>query len=63
MILTISNLSLPLPKSLATSTSKFIYCIEIANRLFDNTLNEMNIFSFTAKYKENETCTCKSILK
>ena len=50
-------------KEIKTSIAKFIYYIETAERLFDNTLNELNIFALAAKHEENETYTYSSMLK
>ena len=54
---------MPTLTSIKTSVAKFIYYIEIADRLFNNTLNEMNIFAFAANNEENETYTYNSMLQ
>ena len=57
------NVSLPSTKNISTSIAKFIYYIETADKLFDNTLNELNIFALAAKYEENKTYTYNAMLK
>jgi len=57
------NVLLPSTKNISISIAKFIYYIETADKLFDNTLNELNIFALAAKHEENETYTYNAMLK
>ena len=59
---TLSTKHMPTLTSIKTSVAKFIYYIEIADRLFNNALNEMNIFAFATNHEENENYTYKSML-
>ena len=47
----------------SASIAKFACYVEILSKLLDNTINEIKVFSLVAKCEENETYSCKDILK
>ena len=47
-----SNITTLSLSNIITTVRKFIYYKETTNKLFNNTLNEMNIFLFAAKHEE-----------